>query len=154
MKDFISLTGAGPKVLVTILSDSAASQSVLLEGVLPVSEESSVNAHALGRGFGMQWVGVPLHFIHLDCDLVKGCIVVGVSTEVPIECVAFILGNDLAGGKVLLNPEVTVIPLPEQSGELEQEYPGVFSVCTVMAEREKRDSSAREEDDIDLSEFF
>lgn len=78
----------------------------------------------------MQWVGVPLHFIHLDCDLVKGCVVVGVSPQVPIEGVAFILGNDQAVGKVLLNPEVTVIPLPKQS-ELEQEYPGVFSVCAV-----------------------
>lgn len=122
-----------------------------------VSDESSVNALALVRGFGMQWVGVPLHSIHLDCDLVKGCLVVGVSPQVPIEGVAFILGNDLAGGKLLLNPEVTVIPFPEQSGELEQEYPGVFSVCAVtraMAERGKRDLSAGEEDDIDLSDSF
>lgn len=98
----------GPKVPVTILRDSAASQSVL-----PVSEESSVNAHALVCGFGMQWVGVPLHFIHFDCDLAKCCVAVGVSPKVPVEGIAFILGNDLAGGKVLLNPEVTVIPLPE-----------------------------------------
>lgn len=28
---------------------------------------------------------------------------------VPIEGVSFILGNDLAGGKVLVNPEVTAV---------------------------------------------
>ena len=157
MKGFVSLTDEGPKVPVTILRDSAASQSVLLEGVLPLSDKSSVNARALVRGFGMQWVGVPLHSIHLDCDLVKGGVVVGVSPQFPIEGVALILGNDLAGGKVLLNPEVTAIPLIEQSAELQREYPGVFSVCAVtraMAERGKQDLPTGEDDNIDLSDSF
>lgn len=157
MKGFVSLTDVGPKVPVTILRGSAASQSVLLEGVLPLSEKSCVDASTLVRGFGMQWINVPLHSVHLDCDLVKGCVAVGVSPQFPIDGVALILGNDLAGGKVLLNPEVTTIPLPEQSGDLQREYPGVFSVCAVtraMAEREKRDLSAAEEDDIDLSDSF
>lgn len=49
MKGFVSLTDVGPKVPVTLLRDSAASQSVLLEGVLPLSDESSANASALVR---------------------------------------------------------------------------------------------------------
>lgn len=39
MKGFVSLTDAGPKVPVAILSDSAASQSAILEGVLPLLDE-------------------------------------------------------------------------------------------------------------------
>lgn len=59
-----------------------------------------------------------LHSIRLDCDLLKGDVVVGVSPQLPIDGVALILGNDLAEGKVLLNPEVTAIPLPERSRDL------------------------------------
>lgn len=44
---------------------------------------------------------------------------------------SFILGIDLAGGKVLFNPAV---PLSEHPHELKQKYPEVFLVhrsCTV-----------------------
>lgn len=142
MKGFVSLTDIGPKVPVTILRESAASQSVLLEGVLPLSDKSSVKASAVVRGFGMQWVGVPLHAVHLDCDLVKGCVVVGVSPQFPIDGVGFILGNDLAGGKVLLNPEVTAVPLPEQSSDLQREYPGVcvLHVCCDTCNGRERET--------------
>ncbi len=127
MKGFISLTETGPKVPITILRDSAASQSVILEGVLPLTDMSSVNSEALVCGFGMKFVGVPLHSIHLDCELVKGCVVVGVRPQLPLDGVSLLLGNDVAGGKVLLNPEETVVPLPGQSDDLEQRYPEVFS---------------------------
>lgn len=88
--------------------------------------------------FGMQWVDVSLHSLHRDCGQVKGCVVVGVHLRFPIEGTAFILGNEQAGAKVLLT-EVTSVPLPEQSGELQQKYPGVFAVCVLthtMAGRE------------------
>ena len=49
----------------------------------------------------MWFVGMPQHGIHLDSDLVNGRVVVGVSPQFPIEGVSFILGNSLAGGKVL-----------------------------------------------------
>ena len=109
MSGFVSLTDTGPKVPVTILRDSAASHSVLLEGVLLLSEQSSVNT----CGFGMQWAGVPVRSIHLNCDLVKRCIVVGVSPQFPLDGVARILGNHPAGCKVLHNREVKTIPLAE-----------------------------------------
>lgn len=72
MKGSVSLTDGGPKVPINILRDSAASQSVLLQEVLPLSEKSSTNSSALVRGFGMQFVPLPLHTIHLESDLVKG----------------------------------------------------------------------------------
>ena len=39
---------------------------------------------------------VPLHKVHLKCGLVTG----GVRPFLPVQSVSFILGNDLAGGKV------------------------------------------------------
>jgi len=73
----------------------------------------------------MHFVGVPLHAIHLDSDLVKGRVVVGVRSQFPIEGVSFILGNDLAGGKVLVNPEVC----------------SVCAVTRAMSERQKQELS-------------
>lgn len=42
---------------------------------------------------------------------------------------SFILGNELAGGKVLINPEVTAVPFSECPDELERKYPEVCSIC-------------------------
>ena len=52
----------------------------------------------------------------------------GVSHQFPIDGVVFILGNDLAEGKVLVNPEVTAVPSLGRFDYLEQKYPEVFSV--------------------------
>lgn len=103
MKLYVSLIDGGPKVPVVILRDNAASQSVILEGVLPLSEKSTINTDTLVRGLGMRYVGVPLRTAYLDSELVKGPVVVGVKDKFPVEGVSFIFGNDLAGGKVFLN---------------------------------------------------
>lgn len=85
MKSLVSLTDGGPKVPINILRDSAASQLVLLQGVLPLSEQTSTNPSALLRGFVMRFVLLPLHLIHLESDLVKGQVVVGVTSEFSID---------------------------------------------------------------------
>lgn len=94
MKGFVSLTDAGPKV--PILRDIASSQSAILDGVLPLSVEFG----ALVHDFGMQRVGVLLYAISLDCDLVKGCVVLGRRLQFPIDGISLISGNNLAGGGV------------------------------------------------------
>lgn len=54
----------------------------------------------------------------------------------------FILGNDLAGGKVLVNPEVTAVLSSGRFDELEQKYPELFSVCAVTRAMAKSWASA------------
>ncbi|KAM7406893.1 hypothetical protein PAMA_002878 [Pampus argenteus] len=157
MKGAVSLTSEGPKVPVVILRDSAASQSVILSGVLPLSEKSSTESAALVRGFGMQFVGIPLHTIYLDSELVTGPVVVGVSDEFPVGGVSFILGNDLAGGKVLLNPEVTAVPRSECPDELVEKFPGVFSVCAItraMAGKQRQLQIESSDGEVELSDSF
>lgn len=61
MGGFVSFSEQGPKVLVTILRDSGASQSVLLEVVPPLSDETSIYSRALLQGIEMNVVGVPLY---------------------------------------------------------------------------------------------
>lgn len=78
---------------------------VIRNGILNLSGESTVNSDALVHGVGMRFIGVPLHTVCIECNLVKGHVVVGVRLELPVDGVDLILGNDLAGGKVLLNPK-------------------------------------------------
>lgn len=153
---FVSLSEQGPQVLVTILRDSGASQSVLLEGVLPLSDESSVHSSAFIRGIGMSFMGVPLHGIQLESDLVKGRMVVGVASELPVNSVPFILGNDLAGGKILLNPEVIAVPVIQQPDDLNRKFPNVFFVCAVPHAITAKQGHKVSDDDVvvDLSESF
>ena len=50
---------------------------------------------------------VPLHTVYLSSDLVSGPVIVGLGSLLPFEGVQLLLGNDLAGDKVVVNPIVT-----------------------------------------------
>lgn len=55
---------------------------------------------------------------------------------------------------MLINPEVTTVPLSERPDELERKYPEVISICAVtraMTGRKKQGFS--EERDVELAEF-
>jgi len=115
MEGMVSLPGKNNRVPVTILRDTAASQSFMVRGVVPLSEESAVGSGVLVRGFGMQCVGSLLHNIHLESDMVTGPVAVGVRPCLPIEGVDLVLGNDLAGGRVLVKPGVKAVAVTRDS---------------------------------------
>ena len=48
-----------------------------------------------------------IHKINLVSDLVTGSVVVGTRPTLPIKGVSLLLGNDLAGGKVVVDSKVT-----------------------------------------------
>ena len=81
----------------------------MLKDVLPFPDVTSKSA--LVQGIGMECLEVPVHTVWLESALVTGPVKVGIRTCFPIEGVAFTLGNDLAGGMVLIKPEVTAVPL-------------------------------------------
>lgn len=85
---------------IKILRDTTCSQSLPLSSVLPlnsVTEESAVV-----RGIEMGFVPAPLHHVHVTSDIYTGFFKVGVRAEFPIKGIDFIMGNDIAGGKVYL----------------------------------------------------
>ena len=47
---------------------------------------------------------VPLYNVELESVIVTGSVIVGVRPSILVKRVSFILGNDLAGGKVVPNP--------------------------------------------------
>ena len=105
---FVSLKGDNANLHpIKIMRDTGASQSLLLEGILPLSAETSAGASVLIQGVELGVIKVPLHFVELKSDFVCGSVTVGVRPTLPIEGVSLLLGNDLAGDKVIVYPIVS-----------------------------------------------
>ena len=99
---FVSMPGdESCKRRILVLRDTGASQSLLLEGILPLSSDTFTGNKVLVRGVEMGEISVPLHTIQLDTELISGTVVVGVQPALPIDGIALLIGNDLAGGKVI-----------------------------------------------------
>ena len=62
---------------------------------------TSTGESVIAQGIEGGCVNVPLHKVNLVSDLVTGSVVVGTRPTLPIKGVSLILGNDLAGGKVV-----------------------------------------------------
>lgn len=87
---FVSLDGTDLHPI-KILRDTGASQSLFLEGVLPLSEKSYTGSDVLIQGVELGFVKVPLHEIGLRSDLVSGNVVVGVRPTLPVKGVSLLL---------------------------------------------------------------
>ena len=129
---FVSLDENSNQVPIKILRDTGATQSLLLEGVLPLGESTSTGESVLAQGIEGGCVNIPLHKINLVSDLVTDSVVVGTRPTLPIKGVSLLLGNDLAGGRVVADPKVTSKPVTLASTErLEEVIPVIFPSCAV-----------------------
>ena len=158
---FVSLESSSSQVPIKILRDTGATQSLLLEGVLPLSVSTSTGESVIAQGIEGGCVNVPLHKVKLVSDLVTGSVVVGTRPTLPIKGVSLLLGNDLAGGKVVADPKVTSKPITLVSTEkLEEVIPGIFPSCAVtraMAKKtqeEPKDCKQSTDVLVDLSDTF
>jgi endonuclease V-like protein UPF0215 family len=107
---FVSIYDNTASKPIRILRDTGASQSLLLEGVLPLSENTSVGATVLLQGVELGCFNVALHRMYLKSDLITGPVIVGVRHNLPFEGVSLLLSNDLACIKVVAEPIVTNEP--------------------------------------------
>ena len=124
---------------ITILRDTGASQSFILAVTLPFSEKTSSGTSVLIQGVECGFVNVPLHNIYLSSDLVKGPVAVGIRQTLPFKGVGLLLGDDLAGDKVVVNPLVTDMPCMDQSPDpIEQELPDLYPSCAVTRAMAKK----------------
>ena len=106
LRDFFSIDGSSEVKPLQILRDTGAAQSLLLESVLSLSERTSTDRSVLLQGVELGVIDVPLHRIYLKSDLITGPVIVGVRPTLPVQGVSLLLGNDLAGGKVVPDPIV------------------------------------------------
>ena len=65
-----------------------------------MSSQTTTDSSVLIRGIEMGVIEVLLHHYHLQLELVSGDVEVGVRSSFPVPNVHFIMGNDIAGGKV------------------------------------------------------
>ena len=65
-------------------------------------------------------------------DLISGYVTVGICPDLPVKDVSLLLGNDLAGDKVIINHCVSSHPCsPEDTHAEMQNTPGLYLVCAV-----------------------
>jgi len=121
----------------------------MLDSVLPLSNETSCNSDILVWGIKMSVLRAPLHMVHLHWPLVTGHVKVAVRPRIPISGVSFILGNDLAGGKMFPSPEVVDIPVSAAPAPPASSVPNVFPVCAITRAQARKLGDA-----VDLSESF
>lgn len=120
-------------VPITMLHDTGANQSFVLASVLPFSEKSYCGSDVLIQGIELGVLKVPLRNVYIRSGLVTGFVKLAVRHKLPVSGIALIVGNDLAGEKVLPVSEVIENPVygSVTSGELASEFPSVFTACVV-----------------------
>ncbi|XP_039902083.1 uncharacterized protein LOC120742707 [Simochromis diagramma] len=148
IKGAVSLSGKpGDGRNVTILRDTGGSQSLILASALAFDEKTASGTDVIVRGVGMTYVPAPLHRIWVQSDLISGVFPVAVCPCFPIDGVDFIMGNDIAGGKVYPTPEVTKTPDPSPLPDvLNRQHPDVFPVGVLT-----RSQAHRRGEVVDLS---
>ena len=146
-------------VPISILRDTGATQSLLVSGVIDLPPTTELRVSTPIKGVGGGFVGVPLHKVVLESNLVNGPVVVAVVPSLPVDGIDFVLGNDLAGTQVCVTPVVSTEPceVPETLA-LEQEHPEVFTACVVTRSQSSKQQletqGVWEDSSIDLSDTF
>lgn len=140
LKGLISLTGRDEdQKEITMLRDTGSMQSFIVESAIKFSDETSCHSSVVVQGIEMGCVKRPLHNLHLKSDLCSGLVRVAVCSSLPMKGVDFILGNDLAGGKVMPLLEVLDEPTECTSDEVGEAYPHVFPVCAVTRAQSRKE---------------
>ena len=142
---------------VKILRDTGATQSLMLDSVLPLTENSFTGANVLISGVEMGVLEVPLHEVNIKSSLINGNIVIGMRPSLPVEGISLILGNDLAGEKVMVDPRVVEKPRDDEETErLAEKFPGIFpaSVVTRSMKAKKEVIKEQGKEEIGLSGTF
>ena len=109
---------------VKILRDTEATLTLMLDSVLPLTENSFTGANVLISGVEMGVLEVPLHEVNIKSSLINGNIVIGMRPSLPVEGISLILKNDLAGEKVMVGPRVVEKPRNDRKNrEVDRKVP-------------------------------
>ena len=98
---------------IRILRDTGSAQSILLQSTLPLSDSTYSGDNVLLKGVDTSlgsYPSAPLHQVYISSSHVNGPVTVGITSSLPIDGIDFLLGTDIAGGKVVANSVVTDMP--------------------------------------------
>ena len=124
-----------------------------LADTLPFSEKTSSGTSVRIQGVECGFINVPLHNIYLSSDLVTGLVAAGIRPSLPFKGVHLLLGNDLAGDKVVVDPLLTNTPCVDQPPDtIEQEIPDLYPSCAVTRAMTKKAKQNNGMQDINLAD--
>ena len=129
----------------------------MLDSVLPLTENSFTGANVLISGVEMGVLEVKLHEVNIKSSLINGNIVIGMRPSLPVEGISLILGNDLAGEKVMVDPRVVEKPRDNENTErLAEKFPGIFPASVVTHSMKAKKEAIKEQgkEEIGLSGTF
>ena len=143
---FISVPGSATRVPITVLRDTGANQSLLVEDKLPSAAKTATGSNVLIQGVELETLSIPLHKVSLQRDLVSDTVVVGVRHSLPVRGINLILGNDLVGEKVIASPHMLNDPeeLPHTAAEVQSVYPTCAVTRTMTRQGLTEDSCCGE----------
>ena len=148
-EDVVSLVGdESSSQKVKILRDTGATQSLILDRVLPLTENSFTGANVLISGVEMGVSEVPFHEVNIKSSLINGNIVIGMRPSIPVhvELILLILRNDLAGEKVMVDPRVVEKPRDdEKTARLAEKFPGIFPASVVTRSMKAKTEAIKEQ---------
>ena len=118
------------------MRDTGATQSLMLDSVLPLTENSLTGANVLISGVELGVLEVPLYEVNTKSNLINGNIVIGKRPSLPVEGISLILANDLAGEK----------PKDDEKTErLVEKFPGLFPASVVTRSMKARREAIKEQ---------
>ena len=148
----------GGEKSVVILRDTGASQTLMSSSVLQVREKASEGDSVLIKGVGGDYKPVPLQKVYLKSDLVTGPVEVGIVSEIPVEGVDVVLGNDLAGDRVKADPHMCKGPSieKEDSDKKSQDDQGTDQACVVTRSKKlkAKQETSEEKNEMGLENTF
>ena len=125
---------------IRILRDTGSAQSILLESTLPLSDSTYSGDNVLLKGVDTSlgnYPSAPLHQVYVSSSHVNGPVTVGITSSLPVDGIDFLLGNDLAGGKVVADSLVTEMPCICQQLD---PVPNLDPPCVVTRASKKQES--------------
>ena len=125
---------------IPILRDTGSAQSILLQSTLPLSDSTYSGDNVLLKGVDTSlgsYPSAPLHQVYISSSHVNGPVTVGITSSLPIDGIDFLLGNDLAGGKVVANSLVTDMPCNCQQLD---PVPNLDPACVVTRASKEQES--------------
>ena len=145
----VSLVGDGnSSQKVKILRDTGATQSLMLDSALPLTENtcSFTGANVLISGVEIGVLEVPIHEVNIKSNLINSNIVIGMRPSLPVDRISLILGNDLAGEKVMVDPRVVEKPRDDEKTErLAEKFPGIFPASVVTCSMKAKKDAIKEQ---------
>ena len=119
----------------------------MLDSVLPLTENSFTGVYVLISKVEMGVLEVPLQEVNNKSNLINGNIVIGMRPSLPVEGISLILGNYLAGEKVLVDPRVVEKPRDdEKTKKLVEKFPGIYAASVVTRSMNAKKEAIKEQD--------